>query len=89
MTLSSKTLGKSTTGAKKKPFNMRTKSGSSANPMRSPEGVRQRGGNLRDKATINRLNMYKGGKPIRTNDGKVSLLFEKSCKLCRMCWAGL
>jgi nuclear GTP-binding protein len=71
MTLSSKTLGKSTTGAKKKPFNMRTKSGSSANPMRSPEGVRQRGGNLRDKATINRLNMYKGGKPIRTNDGKV------------------
>jgi nuclear GTP-binding protein len=62
---------KSTTGAKHKPFNMRTKSGSSANPMRSTEGVRQRGGNLRDKATIKRLNMYKGGKAIRNKEGKI------------------
>eukprot|EP00611_Tribonema_gayanum_P028698 TRINITY_DN745_c2_g1_i1.p1 TRINITY_DN745_c2_g1~~TRINITY_DN745_c2_g1_i1.p1 ORF type:complete len:658 (-),score=211.32 TRINITY_DN745_c2_g1_i1:584-2473(-) len=61
----------STTGAKKRPFNMRTKSGASSNPMRGTEGVRQRGGNLRDKATIKRLNMYKGGKPIRNSDGKI------------------
>jgi hypothetical protein len=30
-----------------------------------------RGGKLRDKSTINRLKMYRGGKPIRTKDGKV------------------
>ena len=26
----------------------------------------------RDKATINRLNMYRGGKPVRTKDGKIT-----------------
>lgn len=30
-----------------------------------------RGGKLRDKATINRLKMYRGGKPIRDKKGKV------------------
>lgn len=33
-----------------------------------------RGGQLRDKATINRLKMYRGGKPIRDKKGKVGLL---------------
>lgn len=61
----------STTGAKKKAFNMRTKSGASSNPMRDGKAVQTRGGNLRDKATINRLNMYKGGKPIRNKGGEV------------------
>lgn len=30
-----------------------------------------RGGKLRDKATINRLKMYRGGKPIRDKKGKI------------------
>lgn len=30
-----------------------------------------RGGKLRDKSTINRLKMYRGGKPIRNKQGKV------------------
>ncbi len=63
--------GKSSVGGVKKHLNMRTKSGSSSNPMRSEVGIRQRGGHLRDKATINRLNMYKGGKAIRDKKGKV------------------
>ncbi|CAN0062663.1 unnamed protein product, partial [Laminaria digitata] len=55
---------------KHKGFNMRTKSGSSANPHRSTDGVRQNGGTLRDKATINRINMYKA-KGIRDKKGKL------------------
>ncbi|CAM9443876.1 unnamed protein product [Choristocarpus tenellus] len=56
---------------KHKGFNMRSKSGSSANPQRNPAGVKQKGGSLRDKATINRINMYKGGKPIRDKKGTI------------------
>lgn len=36
---------------KHKGFNMRTKSGSSANPHRSTDGVRQNGSSLRDKVS--------------------------------------
>ena len=36
---------------KHKGFNMRTKSGSSANPHRSTDGIRQNGGTLRDKVS--------------------------------------
>ncbi len=63
--------GKNSVGGVKKQLNMRTKSGSSSNPMRSEVGIRQRGGHLRDRATIKRLNMYKGGKPIRNKKGEV------------------
>eukprot|EP01084_Bolivina_argentea_P166258 288686_1 len=63
--------GKNPVGGVKKQLNMRTKSGSSSNPMRSEVGIRQRGGHLRDRATIKRLNMYKGGKPIRNKKGEV------------------
>ncbi|CBN77992.1 Ngp1, nucleolar GTPase [Ectocarpus siliculosus] len=49
---------------------MRSKSGSSANPHRSTDGLKANGGNLRDKATINRLNMYKA-KGIRDKKGKL------------------
>lgn len=55
---------------KHKGFNMRTKSNSSANPHRSTDGVRANGGSLRDKATINRINMYKA-KTIRDKKGKI------------------
>ncbi|CAM9290266.1 unnamed protein product [Pylaiella littoralis] len=55
---------------KHKGFNMRTKSGSSANPHRSTDGIKANGGSLRDKATINRLNMYKA-KGIRDKKGKL------------------
>ncbi|CAM9494260.1 unnamed protein product [Ectocarpus sp. 8 AP-2014] len=55
---------------KHKGFNMRSKSGSSANPHRSTDGLKANGGNLRDKATINRLNMYKA-KGIRDKKGKL------------------
>ncbi|CAM9298082.1 unnamed protein product [Discosporangium mesarthrocarpum] len=56
---------------KHKGLNMNSKSGSSANPQRNPDRVKQKGGNLRDKATINRINMYKGGKPIRDKKGTI------------------
>lgn len=35
-------------------------------------GLICRGGNVRDKATINRLKMYRSGKPVRNKAGKVS-----------------
>ncbi|CAM9572811.1 unnamed protein product, partial [Hapterophycus canaliculatus] len=55
---------------KHKGVNIRTKSGSSANPHRSTDGLKANGGSLRDKATINRLNMYKA-KGIRDKKGKL------------------
>ena len=47
---------------------------SSANPNRKLTGKarsKKDGGHMRDKSTINRLNMYKGGKLIRNRKGKV------------------
>ncbi|CAM9635841.1 unnamed protein product, partial [Chrysoparadoxa australica] len=55
---------------KHKGFNMRSKSGASSNPQRSKDGIKQRGGNLRDSADIKRLNMYKS-KGIRNKEGKL------------------
>ena len=37
-----------------------------------------RGGKLRDKATINRLKMYRGGKPIRDKKGKVRMRLQSN-----------
>ncbi len=42
-------------------------SNSSDNPFRDTKGK----GGMRSKATINRLNMYKNGAPIRDKDGKI------------------
>mmetsp|Transcript_17689 Transcript_17689/g.25053 ORF Transcript_17689/g.25053 Transcript_17689/m.25053 type:complete len:350 (-) Transcript_17689:710-1759(-) len=61
----------STTGAKHRHFNMKTKATSSSNPERDKTKVSRNGGNLRDKQTIKRVNMYKGGKPIRNREGKI------------------
>ncbi|CAM9761446.1 unnamed protein product, partial [Heterosigma akashiwo] len=47
------------------------KSKGSDNPLRDGSKVKQKGGNLRDKNTINRLKMYRGGKAIRNKDGKI------------------
>ncbi len=44
---------------------------SSDNPNRKASDVKYKGGNLRDRATINRLQMYRGGKPIRNKKGKI------------------
>lgn len=44
---------------------------SSDNPNRKASDVKHKGGKLRDRATINRLQMYRGGKPIRNKKGKV------------------
>eukprot|EP01035_Chromulina_nebulosa_P025165 gene25165-32830_t len=43
------------------------KSNNSNNPDRPANGK----GGLRSKSTIMRLNMYKGGKPVRTKEGKI------------------
>ena len=44
---------------------------SSDNPNRKASDIKHKGGNLRDRATINRLQMYRGGKPIRNKKGKI------------------
>ena len=47
---------------------------SSANPNRVLTGksrTKKDGGHMRDKSTINRLNMYKGGKLIRNRKGRI------------------
>ena len=49
-----------------------SKSISSDNPHRKlSKPIGKGGGKLRDKATIERLNMYRGGKPIRDRRGRV------------------
>ena len=46
-------------------------SNSSDNPHRKASSVKNMGGMLRDKATINRLKMYRSGKAVRNKDGKI------------------
>lgn len=51
----------------KKHAALNKKSTSSSNPLRDAKGK----GGMRSKSTIMRLNMYKGGKPIRNKEGKI------------------
>ncbi|OQR85515.1 nucleolar GTP-binding protein 2 [Achlya hypogyna] len=54
----------------KKRLGMNTKGASADNPNRKVP-KRQKAANMRDKATINRLNMYRNSGPIRNREGKV------------------
>jgi len=47
------------------------KSKGSNNPHRDSKTVRQKGGKLRQKSDINRLNMYRTGGPVRNKEGKI------------------
>lgn len=54
----------------KKGGGINTKSTSSDNPNRKLP-TKQKAANMRDRATIKRLNMYRGGKAVRDKKGKI------------------
>ncbi|XP_070554862.1 uncharacterized protein [Ptychodera flava] len=55
----------------RKKMNYVNKGNHSLNPDRPIPAKKGKGNNMRDKNTINRLKMYKSGKPVRNRDGKI------------------
>ena len=53
-----------------------SKSASSSNPDRPVSKAKIVGGSARDKNTIKRINMLRGGKPVRNKTGKITKAAE-------------